>query len=702
MPQQMPAHAAKLKELGLRIDPAALTDPSSDILGAIVSLGGCSASFVSKEGLIITNHHCAIGALQYNSTADQNLLKDGFLAKTRAEERSSGPVARVFVTRAMTDVTSKILDGIDAIQDDLSRYKRIEAKQKETVAACEKGRPGIRCGVAAFYDGAAYYQIEQLEIHDVRLVYTPSRGIGNFGGEIDNWRWPRHTGDFAFLRAYVGRDGQPADYSLDNVPFRPAQALVLAKEPTTQGDLVLVAGYPGRTALLKTKDEVLEALTWGYPRRQKYCEDYLEALEPVAGADKSVAIKATPLMRSLNNRLTNTKGQLDGLGKGGLAAQKEKMDADLRAWIDADARRKAAYEPALDELAKAQAERAAYREKDASLTELVELPRLVAAASAIVRMAEERPKPDADRHPDYQERNWKRLEQAQVALEKSYARALDRALLVRVLERMAREPDHDKSPALGIVLGKMPPTDDAIGKAADALYAKTAIEGTKSRVDLLQKASVSDVRHSRDPIIALAVALRPLLQAAEDRDHAYAGRMELLKPKYVEAVRAFVGHDVAPDANGTLRLTYGTVRGYRPTPDAPAYRPFTLLSEVVAKARDEEPFDAPPKLLEAARERKLGPYVDPVLGDVPVDFLADLHITGGNSGSATLNAKGQLVGLAFDGNFEAMASDWIFLPSLSRSIHVDLRYVLWVMDAVDGAHNVLREIGREPAFPPPQ
>ena len=186
---------------------------------------------------------------------------------------------------------------------------------------------------------------------------------------------------------------------------------------------------------------------------------------------------------------------------------------------------------------------------------------------------------------------------------------------------------------------------------------------------------------------------------AEERHERLAGRMAVLKPKYIEAMRAQRKDPFAPDANSTLRITYGTVRGYKPTPDAPPYRPFTSLSEVVAKHKGAPPFDVPERLRAAQAAGKLGPYVDEALGDVPVDFLADLHITGGNSGSATLNAKGELVGLVFDGNYEAMASDWVFVPSLTRSIHVDIRYVLWLLDAVDHADTLLEELGVKPSNP---
>ena len=256
MPNQITAHAAKLKELGLALDPAALADPTSGVLSAVVSLGGCSASFVSADGLVATNHHCATGALQHNSTPAQNLLEQGFLAKTRAEEKNNGPQARMFVTRAVTDVTPKVTDGIAKLGDDQQRFKTIEKRQKELVAACEKGRAGLRCSVASFYEGAQHFLVEQLEIRDVRLVWAPPAGVGNYGGEIDNWRWPRHTGDVSFFRAYVGKDGQPADYSPDNVPYHPPHFLRIAKEPLRESDLVFVAGYPARTSSLKTRAEV--------------------------------------------------------------------------------------------------------------------------------------------------------------------------------------------------------------------------------------------------------------------------------------------------------------------------------------------------------------------------------------------------------------------------------------------------------------
>ncbi|MBX3187443.1 MAG: S46 family peptidase [Labilithrix sp.] len=699
MPHQIASHAAKLRELGLAIDPAALADPTSGVLSAVVSLGGCSASFVSPEGLVATNHHCATGALQHNSTPAQNLLKDGWLAKTRAEEKNNGPQARIYVTRAVTDVTGEVMAGVAELADDRARFKTIEKRQKEIVAACEKGRPGIRCNVASFYEGAQHFRIEQLEIRDVRLVWAPPAGIGNYGGEIDNWRWPRHTGDVSLFRAYVGKDGQPADFSPDNVPYAPPHYLRVAKQPLREGDLVFVAGYPARTSSLKTRAEVVEAVSWGYPRRQKLFEDYLARLGEATKDDKEAQIRATSYVRRFSNALTNTKGQLEGLVKGGLAEDKERAERDLRAFIDADLARKQAYGAVLDGIGKQIDEAAAHREADAFLRDELHLPKLVWAASVIVRMAEERAKPDADRDPEYQQRNWAQKEQALAALATSYHPKVDRAILELALERAVKTPDKERSVAVAKIVSGKAPSADAIKGAVAKLYEGTKLGDEKARADLFKKASTADLKRSADPLIKLALEIRPLVREAEERQERFAGRMAVLKPRYIEAMKAQRAQPFAPDANGTLRITYGTVRGYKPTPAAAAHKPFTVLTEVVAKHQGKEPFDVPERLLAAQKAKRLGPYVDEKLGDVPVDFLADLHITGGNSGSATLNAKGELVGLVFDGNYEAMASDWVFVPSLTRSIHVDARYVFWLLDAVDDGDHILKELGLEPKLP---
>jgi hypothetical protein len=698
LPGQLEELGPELKKLGLAISPSALADPMAYPLGAVVSLGGCSASFVSAEGLVVTNHHCVTGYLQYNATPEANLMETGYLAKTKADERWAGPTARVYVTQSFKDVTDVMRKGLADIADPKARHLELEKRQKELIAECEK-TPNVRCDLASYFGDGQFLLIQKLEIRDVRLVYAPHQGVGNYGGEIDNWRWPRHSGDFAFLRAYVGKDGKPADHAADNVPYVPRMQLKLTQKPLGPGDLVMVAGYPGQTYRLRTADETREATEWYYPKRVKLFEDYLALIAEIGKDDKDIAIKARPLERSLANALTYTRGTIEGLTKGGAARSRQDRDDKLKKSVLGDAQKKAKYGAMFDELSRIFAENEKTRELGFALFELQRVVGLVHSAIVIARMAEERPKPNADRHPDYQERNWSRLAQAEEAYQKRYARKLETALLELALTRISKlSDDNIKKKVLEPFLGKSEPSAENIKKSAAALFASTKLEDEKARVKLVKTATLAQLRASKDPIVKLGLALLPLVHEEEDQEHVEHGSLLLVRPLYVAALREESDKPLAPDANGTLRVTYGTVRGYKPTPNATVYEPFTKLQQVAAKATGKAPFDAPPKLVELAKKNEGGPYVDERMGTVPVDFLADLDITGGNSGSPTLDSDGNLVGLAFDGNYEAMSSDWVFMPHMSRSIHVDLRYVMWVMDAVDGADHLLTEMGVKPSM----
>jgi len=695
-PEQVATQGDILKHVGFTIDPASFKDPTAFPLGAVVSLGGCTASFVSPDGLIITNHHCVVGALEYNSNEKQNLIKDGYLAKTRADEKSNGPASRVFVTTKFTDVTSKVRDGLDKMKDDMARYQAIEDRQKSLVADCEKGKQGTKCQVVSYFGGAQYSLIEQLEIRDVRLVYAPPEGIGNYGKETDNWRWPRHAGDFGFFRAYVGKDGKPADFSADNVPYKPAHFLKIASDALQPGDPVMVAGYPAHTDRLTTAAETREAVSYDFPRIVDFTESYLYALSAVKKGDKTLEIKAEPMTRGLANWQTNIKGQLDGLVKGGLLQKKIENEGELKNWITEDPARKAKDDGVLDKMDKLETEHDKTRDTDTSIRETLRMATLLSAAHTIVRNAEEREKPDAQRDPSYQDRNQKRLEAQLVQLTQQYDPRIDAAMLTLAVNR-------DKSKMLGGFVDKaseglLPKGEKAERPAlVQAIYQKTEIGDEKTRVNLLKTAKLAALKTSKDPMIKLALLVRPETKAMEDRDKAFTGGMANLRPLFVEALKEKMGGNLAPDANRTLRVTYGTVRGYAPRPGANVYYPFTALSGVIAKNQGKDDFEAPQALLDAFAQKRFGNYVDKKLGEVPVDFLSDLDITGGNSGSPTLNAKGDLVGLAFDGNYESMASNWVFIPEVTRSIHVDIRYVLWVADAVSHADNILAELGVTPS-----
>ncbi len=694
VPSQLADHGETLKNAGLELDPKTLTDPTAPPLGAVVSLGGCSASFVSPDGLIVTNHHCVTRILQFNSTPEKNLANDGYIAKTRADEKWAGPTNRVFVTQSFKDVTTDMRAGLDTLPNDRARFDKLEERQKSVVAACEKGRPEVRCTVKDYFGGAQYLLIEQLELRDVRLVYAPPESVGQFGGEIDNWRWPRHGADVSFLRAYVNKDNKPADHAETNVPYKPPHYLRMASKPLVEGDFVLVAGYPGKTNRLRTALEVRETVDWDYPRRIQSYEQGIAALEALVKQQPKLNVKISPLLGFIGNALTRTKGLSEGLGKGGIALLREKEDAALAAWIDADAQRKATYGDMMGKMSTLVTERKKTREEDMGLMSILQSAEMFSAAMTIVRMAEERDKPDAARDPDYQERNWKRLEQRLVRTTSSYDRAIDQTLVGLILERMSKLTDGERPAFVSTIVGKKLDRP-SIDKALADLY-KTNLEDEKTRLELLRKAKTAELAKSKDPMLKLAVALRPVYAAMEAREKSFEGAMSMLRPRYFEALQKMRAVPIAPDANSTLRVSYGTVRGYRPTTTAPMYRPFTTLSEMAAKVTDKEPFNAPKRLVDAARAKKVGTHTSAALGEVPVNFLSDVDTTGGNSGSPTLNARGELVGLLFDGNYESMASDVVFLPEVTRAIHVDFRYVQWVLD-VDGADNVLTELGVKPS-----
>jgi hypothetical protein len=598
-----------------------------------------------------------------------------------------GPTGRVFVTRALTDVTKSVDGAVYAVADDLARQRALEKLEKETIRDCEKDRPGIRCEMESFYDGSQYFLIERLELRDVRLVYAPPAGIGNFGGEVDNWRWPRHTGDFAFFRAYAGKDGTARDHDAENVPYQNPHHLKLATRPLAEGDLAIVAGYPGRTSSLAVPRVVKDTIEWLYPRRLRMFDDYIRAIEAVTKDDPEAAIKGVGWLRRFNNYRTKHQGELFGLDKGKVLERKLADERALREAAEKDPRLVLARN-ALDAIDAALTERDRTREADTALMTEILMPRVVWAANLIVRMAEERQKPDELRDPDYQDRKVPDLRAELQAMDRRYHPKVDRALLTLALDRVLATAPADRTPALELIAGK-DPTPERIRTAVGKLYEGTKLSDDKTRLELFDRATPASLAKSRDAAIRLAIALRPLIREIEEREDRYLGKFLVLGRARLQGLATIRSGGIgAPDANRTIRVSYGTVR----RPASGEGRAFTLLSEVVKKHQDKEPFDAPDGLLEAVKARRFGVSFVPALGDVPVDFLTDVQITNGSSGSPTLDRDGRLTGLAFDGTYESVASDWVYLPG-TRSIHVDLRYVLWVLGEVARADALLAELG---------
>lgn len=692
MPHQLAKQTHTLQALGVD-NPDSLTDPLKAPLGAIVWLGGCSASFVSPDGLIITNHHCANATLQFNSTPECNRLEDGFLAHTRSEELPGETGKKVWVTENIHNVTEQVVSGLEAIADPLARYTERENRIKAIIADHEDLPNGIRCSVKQYFEGQQYYLITQLELRDIRLVYAPDNGIGWYGGDIDNWHWPRHTGDFTFYRAYVGPDGKPAEYARDNIPYQPKHYLKIADEPLMPGDFVMVAGYPGRTQRWKTADQARFAHESSMPARIEILSQVADVYEELAAQSEELSIKTTPSIRGVMNYLQLLELIQEDIEKGNLIAQKTKQQTAFEKWVDADPQRRAQWGEILTEIDRLDTARQESDYPDYLTGCLTGYVRLIDAAHTIVRMAEERPKPDEQRDPAFQQRNWDRLITGQQRMQISYDPRIDKAILQFYLKKIKKLPMPQKKPLLTAFFNSPYPQDWKIKKAIRSLFTSDLkLEDADYRVALLETANLDDLNASTDPVIQLALRLRPLTKALEDKHKIYDGQMLLLRPQYVQAMKAFRNQPLAPDANGTLRITYGTVKGYRPADNAPLYPPFTTLSQLVGKHTGHAPFDTPQGLLDAAGHAEDSPYWLPWLNDIPVNFLSDVDITGGNSGSATLNRKGQLVGLVFDGNSESVASNWLFNPDITRGIHVDIRYILWLMKNVDHAESLLDEL----------
>ena len=688
VPQQLPEIAAPLKKAGLRLDPAQLADLTGDPLGAVVSLGGCTASFVSPQGLVLTNHHCAYGAIQLNSTPGNNLMRDGFNAARPADEISAGPNARIYVLDAITDVTAQVRGAIDAAADPLARTRALEAVEKRLVADCES-EPGYRCRLYSFLGGNDYRLFRNLEIQDVRLAYAPPGSVGNYGGEVDNWMWPRHTGDFSFYRVYVGPDGRPAPYSADNVPYQPRHWLKLADQPLREGDFVMVAGYPGRTSRYALAGEFEQTEQWTYPTMGRHYRALIDLVEAQGKADPEIEVKYASTVRGWENVMKNYEGQLAGFARTGAADTKRQQEAAVLDWLRAQGAEGAEALAAHERLLALESTERATRERDVVLR-MLHGTGAISAANTLYRLALERAKPDAEREQGYQDRDLPVIQGSLQQMERRYVPAMDRELQAYWLREYLKLPAGQRVKAIDAWLGGN--DAQAVERALDRLAA-TGLGDTQQRMAWL-KADRKAFESSKDPAIRYAVAVTPALLALEQEAKTRAGERLTAGATYLKAVadhRRSQGGQVYPDANSSLRITFGNVRPYTKL-DGARQPAFTRLEEVAAKATGEEPFDAPQALLDAVAAKRHGGLADRRLRTVPVNFLSDLDVTGGNSGSPVLDARGRLTGLLFDMNWEAVVSNWVFDAQMTRTISMDQRYMRWIMQEVYPAPQLLEEM----------
>jgi len=691
-PDQLPSIEKQLKDAGLKIDPSNLTKLTEFPMGAVISLGGCTASFLSPQGLVATNHHCAYGSIQFNSTAENNLLEKGFLAKEFSEELAAAPGSRVFVTTEVNNVTDAVKQTLNDEMSGMDRYKAVETKEKELVAACEEGE-GYRCNVYSFHGGLEYYLIKQMEIRDVRLVYAPSSHIGKYGGDVDNWMWPRHTGDFAFYRAYVGKDGKPADFSKDNVPYEPEHFLKVNASGLEKGDFVMVTGYPGRTNRYRTSAEVENQFEWWYPTFRTTLHEYIDIIKEKAPEGSDARVKYASTLAGLNNAEKNWGSMIESYGKGDLLERKQKLEANLSQWLLDNPEMQEKHGDALaklDVLIKENLKDQATDLKKWGMNR----DTLSSTARQLYRLAIENQKPDAKREPGYQERDITRIKEGLKRMNRRWDADVEKALYKHFVAKYTELPAEERVKSFDKFMGINSSFDaKAFGKKVDSMFANTKLTDQDVRLNWVGK-SVEEFKKSNDPFIQLAVATYEENHKAELEEKEQDGQFKKLCPQYMSAIIDFYNSQDKPvyaDANSTLRVTYGNVKGYSPQ-DGLSATPFTTLEGIAAKHTGEEPFNSPQNQLDLIKSKSYGDYKDPALNSVQVNYLTTVDTTGGNSGSPTMNANAEFVGLLFDGVYESIIGDWDYNPQLNRSIHVSSAYMLWVMENVDGADNLIKEM----------
>lgn len=690
-PHQLPAMSDELAAKGLEIDAVSISSLTEFPMNAVISLGGCTASFVSSQGLVVTNHHCAYGSILHNSTPEKNLLKDGFLAKSYAEELPAAPGSRVYVTEAVTQVTEQVVSGSEGkVGNDY--YHAIEVKEKSLIAECETAE-GYRCQVYSFHGGLEYYLVKQLEIRDVRLAYNPAGSIGKYGGDIDNWMWPRHTGDFSFYRAYVSKGGLPADYSVDNVPYQPKNFLKVSAKGVSEGDFVMVTGYPGRTNRYRTASEVENQFEWAYPEAKMLRERFMKIINETAEEGSDERIKYESLLAGLANYAKNFTSMIEFYAKSPMLAERKSRENDLADWISKDTQRQEQYGKTLATLDELIAEGQEDQARDIILG-YIRYTTMLPTARRLYRLANEKSLADIDREPGYQQRDMIRFKSSMERIDRRYAASVDKALLLEMLKRYAVLPQNERIDALDKVFGLGKVLNEArLSRILDRMYARTTLGDMDSRLAWLEK-SVEDFKLSKDPFIKFAVAMYDTDMQQEKKSKALSGKLMKVRPQYMQAIIAFnrdQGKPVYADANSSLRVAVGHVKGYAPE-DGLRAEPFTRLEGILAKDTGIDPFDSPSKQIELIKQKQYGDFYVKSIDSVPVNFLSTLDTTGGNSGSPTLNGRAELVGLLFDGVYESIIGDWGYDPQTNRSIQVDSRYMLWVMKYLDNADNLLDEM----------
>ena len=592
MPNQIPAQAELLRKLGLELDPKELSDPSSNLLQSIVSLGGCSGSFVSKDGLIITNHHCVQSILSYLSQQNRakggeaDFVKTGYVARTRGEELSAGPAREIFITTRFVEVTDQVRAGVDQIADPVARAKHVESRVKEIVRRAEEGSDDIRAEVASYFRQEKYFLIEKLRIRDVRLVYAPPEAVGFFGGDEHNWHWPRFTGDFALLRPYVAPEGKPAAYHEDNVPYRTKRHFQISRRGLALRELALVAGYPGRTERLSTGHEFEDSVKTDIVEGIANNTRFKKIFDDLAARDKGLEIKTASSRFGLANVIKNRESSLDAIHGRKIVDVRLEFDRQLQSWIESSPERQNEFGTALRDL---NALHEKFKDPEAAKRtfDLWRVP-IFGRAMTIVRKTQQATLADPDRDESFQKRNWEILRNTDTQAQGTLDARIDTELFLAVFRRLLDLPRAEQPAALDALFGadRTAVTDEQIRAKVAELTERTKLYDLETRQSLLIAAESGQLPAAtlEDPVMSLASALLPFALKQIDKGRAQAGEYMQVAFKYVRAKRAFLesqGRGLAPDANSTLRVTFGQVLNQLKSSDQSLWPAFTTLDQLV-------------------------------------------------------------------------------------------------------------------------
>ena len=683
-------HKLDLQAKGFDISAKEIYNPTGiSLVDGICKINGCTGSFVSAEGLILTNHHCAFSAVQDASTKENDYIKNGFLAQNRSQEiQAKGYTVRI--TESYQDVSKDVLSAVTETMKLSERTKAIEKKIKEIVKEAEKQHLNKRASVAEMFIGKTYVLFIYSYLKDVRLVYAPPRSIGEFGGETDNWVWPRHTGDFSFMRVYTAPDGFPAEYSADNVPYQPKKHLKVCPDGVNEQDFVFIFGYPGKTYRHRTSHYLSYEQEIRMPYVEKLYHWQISVMEYLGKNDRSITLKQLSRIKGRSNTMKNYRGKLKGLRRLQLVEKKQEEENDLQRFIVADKARKEKYGTVLNEIGKVYEEIRAQAEYSLILDYLKRSSIMLSAANTVYEASVERPKDDIERESAYMDRNFPRTKKRLRLTLNDYYEPTDKIFLKEMLTRAVKLPKNQRIPAVDNIIKDAVP-EHAINNFIEKAYGKSKLNDENFLTTALSKSS-QELKKINDPFINLAEALYPTYQKLREIRRTRKGALDKLFAKLAEVKKQVLAKDFIPDANSTLRLTFGRIRGYSPA-DGIYYNPITTVTGVYEKTTGNEPFDTPQEIINLYKAKDFGKFRHPKLNSVPTCILYDMDTTGGNSGSPVLNARGELVGVNFDRTFEATINDYAWNTHYSRSIAVDIRYVLWVTQKFGGAEYLLEEMG---------